>query len=294
MNRRFRKALPVVRDAWLMVGLALVLLFLLEGGYRLQAAVRQKVGLRLIQQPTAPIPDQTSRHPYADSAWFVGWDARRDNALRLSWLHHPYRGWTSAPFAIPGITVDSTGLRIVPGGRLGSGRDTVFFLGGSAAWGLTARDSFTIAAAIARGLRRRDIDHAEVVSLAQVGYNMVQGVAALQEQLRFGRRPAVVVFFDGVNEIGPYVEREPLWGTYGQRLVSERIALGKRTLLQEAMGLGRHLAIVKRIRKSLSPFSGSRRNIPESVCDTVASWYLAGTRTVRSLADEFGFAVIFV
>jgi hypothetical protein len=30
------------------------------------------------------------------------------------------------------------------------------------------------------------------------------------------------------------------------------------------------------------------------VCDTVVQWYLAGTRMARSLADEFGFAVIFV
>ncbi len=30
------------------------------------------------------------------------------------------------------------------------------------------------------------------------------------------------------------------------------------------------------------------------MCDTVVQWYLAGTRMARSLADEFGFAVIFV
>ncbi len=203
MHQRIRTLLHLFRDAWLMVGLALVLLLLLEGGYRLQSAVRHRIGLRLIQQPGPPVPDETSRYPYADSAWYVGWGERRDSALRVGWRHHPYRGWTMAPVTTTGITVDSAGLRVVPGGRIGSGRDPVFFLGGSAAWGVTARDSFTIAAHIARGLRRRDIDDAEVVSLAQAGYNFVQSIAMLQEYLRFGRRPAVVVFFNGVNEIGP-------------------------------------------------------------------------------------------
>ncbi len=294
MHQRIKKVLSVVRDAWLIVGLALGLLLVLEGGYRLQAAARHRIGLRLLQEPAPPVPDETSRYPYADSAWFAGWAARRDDALRRAWRHHPYRGWTVDPFAIPGITVDSAGLRIVPGGRIGSGRDTVFFLGGSAAWGFTARDSSTIATHLDRGLRRRDVDDAEVVSLAQAGYNFMQGLATLQEQLRFGRRPAVVVFFDGVNEVGPYIEWEPLWGTYGQRLVSERIVLGRRTPMEEVMGLGRHLALVKRIRLALDPPPGPRGGIPESVCDTVVQWYLTGTQMVRSLADEFGFAVIFV
>ena len=71
MHQRIRTLLHLVRDGWLMVGLALVLLLLLEGGYRLQAAARDRIGLRLIRQPGPPIPDETSRYPYADSAWFV-------------------------------------------------------------------------------------------------------------------------------------------------------------------------------------------------------------------------------
>ncbi len=81
---------------------------------------------------------------------------------------------------------------------------------------------------------------------------------------------------------------------YGQHLVSERIALGKRTPMQEVLGLGRHLAVVNRIRLSFDPPLGLRGDIPEAVCDTVGLWYLAGTRMVRSLAEEFGFSVIFV
>lgn len=294
MHQRIRKLLHLVRDAWLMVGLALALLLLLEGGYRLQAAMRQQIGLRLIQQPGPPVPDETSRYPYADSAWFQGWPARRDSALRIGWRHHPYRGWTVGPLVTDGITIDTEGLRLVPGGRIGSGRDTVFLLGGSTAWGYTARDSFTIAAHIAGGLRRRGVDDVEVVSLAQAGYNFLQGIATLQEQLRFGSRPAAVVFFDGVNEIGPLLEGEPLWGAYGQQLVAERIALGKRTPVQEIVGLGRHLAIVDRLRLVFSPPIDGHPDIPDEICDVVAPWYLAGARVVGSMAVEFGFADVLV
>ena len=294
MPRGIAKALGLVRYLWLVFGIALVIIAALEGGYRLQASLRRSVGARLRPETLSDYPYTTSLFPYADSGWYRGWGARRDAALREAWRYHPYRGWTIGPFSIPGMTVGTDGLRILPGGRIGTGRDTVYVLGGSAVWGYESRDSATIGAFIARGLQARGTEEVTLISLAQAGYNLTQEIATLTEMLRAGQRPVLVVFIDGVNEVGHFVEGEPLWGTYGQRLVERRIALGKRTALEELLGMGRHVEFVQRIEAAVRPSAPSAPPDPVAACDTVGRFYLTNIRQVEALATAFDFTPLFI
>lgn len=294
MRVRFGRAFGLARDAWLILGIAIILLLVLEGAYRIQGSLRRSVRTYFHPETQVDYPRAAPFYPYADSTWFEGWVDQRDAALRDAWVYHPYRGWAMRGFAVPGITVGPDGLRAIPGGTIGSGRDTVYLLGGSAIWGFESRDSGTVGAFAAGGLRDRGIDNVTLVSLAQVGYNLTQEIAALTERLRAGQRPAVVVFVDGVNEVGHFVEGDPLWGVYGQRLIERRIALGKRTAMEEVLGFGHHSELVSRIGAALNAGPPRGDPAPVATCDTVGQRYAASVRMVEALGSEFGFAPVFV
>lgn len=286
--------MSAVAGAWLMIGLALALLLVLDGAYRAQAGVRRAIRVHLHPERRVDYPYTVPSFPYADSTWYRGWIPRRNRALKQHWMYDPYRAWTMGPFSVPGITVDQAGLRPVLDGRIGAGRDTVLLLGGSVLWGYEVRDSATVGAFVAPGLRRRGIGDASVISLAQAGYDLPQEAATLQQVLRQGGRPVAVVFLDGVNELGPFIEGEPLGGVYGQRRIESVVARDRLGFWGELMSLGRHLALVERIRHALWPPKRSSDGSPEMVCATVAEYYLTNVRSIVALGREFGFRPLFI
>jgi hypothetical protein len=111
----------------------------------------------------------------------------------------------------PGLTVDANGYRltVAPAATWGADSPEIFLFGGSAMWGFTARDAFTIPSRVAVHLAREGLGDVAVRSRSQSSYNFTQNVASLNLELRNGARPAVVVFMDGVNEVGPVVIGEP-------------------------------------------------------------------------------------
>jgi hypothetical protein len=77
----------------------------------------------------------------------------------------------------------------------------VLFLGGSTMEGAFQRDDYTIASDIARLAGANGIP-IHVVNRGQYAYAVWQEVELLEELLTNGYRPDVVVFYDGVNELG--------------------------------------------------------------------------------------------
>jgi hypothetical protein len=77
----------------------------------------------------------------------------------------------------------------------------VLFLGGSTMEGAFQRDDYTIPSDIAR-LAASDGIPIHVVNRGQYGYAVWQELELLEELLTNGYRPNVVVFYDGVNDLG--------------------------------------------------------------------------------------------
>jgi lysophospholipase L1-like esterase len=77
----------------------------------------------------------------------------------------------------------------------------VLFLGGSTTEGAFQRDDYTIPSDVAR-LAAGDGIPIHVVNRGQYGYAVWQEVEQLEELLTSGYRPNVVVFYDGVNDLG--------------------------------------------------------------------------------------------
>jgi hypothetical protein len=76
-------------------------------------------------------------------------------------------------------------------------------------WGEPQREQRTIAAEISRRLQPLAGPSArvEVTNVAETGYVFTQELIQLMLDLRAGRRPDVVVFYDGINDVAATVQR---------------------------------------------------------------------------------------
>jgi hypothetical protein len=274
-----------------MIGVTLVLFLGLEGLYRAQSAIRATG-----REPAQPMVDSTL-HPYAKEAWwgpFQGRDGLRVRANRFD----PYRAFWGIPAGSRYVNVDSAGRRITPQ-ESPSGRGKVrqvFMLGGSTMWGYTARDSFTVPALVARVLHDHGMTDVEVVNLAQGAYNSTQETTTLLLELANGRIPAAAVALNGYNDIATAYKYGGAGHTYGEAGIAQQIELGQRGFWGEMIGLGRHSALIARLRKSvgLDKSAPEPRPDPDALCADVARYYHGIARVTDAMGREWGFPVIHV
>src|SRR6266702_899347 len=154
-----------LRDAWLILGLALACFLGLEGLHRGQRGLRAAL---LGSSAELSLPPG---HPYAGLAWYPdyvrSYPRFQDTHLGTYGRYDPYRGWWARPYTSKYINIDSAGRRVtVEALDASSARLRLFLLGGSKMWGI-ARDSSTIASLVAAELRARGVHNAEVVNLGQ-------------------------------------------------------------------------------------------------------------------------------
>jgi lysophospholipase L1-like esterase len=291
------RVLGWVRDAWLILGLAILLLAAVEMAYRATLALGS-------HEPGAE-PDSTAilrMHPYAREPWWPEW---RENQRRqdesLSYGFDGYRGYWARPFQSTWLNIDSAGVRRTVQPDPGPRARRVLMLGGSTMWGYTVRDSHTIPSLLAAELRARGIDDVEVVNLAQSGFNVMQNVITLLLELRRGAPPAAVVFFDGHNDIASggafaeaghilWQEREAWLFERGRRLPPDMGRLASRLLV---VGHAER-AFARRFGSKPPPLPAPRPTAPlEQVCRDIGSQYRNQIRDVSSLGKDRGFEALF-
>lgn len=111
-------------------------------------------------------------------------------------------GWRRRPFASETVNVEGAYRQRRTINSAGDEAGTAYFFGGSAMWGTGADDAGTIPSQFA-GLTGM---HAE--NFAEAGYTSHQSLMLLIQLLQEGRRPDLVVFYDGVNEVAIKCVRE--------------------------------------------------------------------------------------
>ena len=187
---RQRNRLAIAFVALAVIGLAL-LLSLLTSRLIMAAGLHDELRGRLDYRPLRFIDEGSAIVPSPGAFW------AEQSKTRVRWL--PYSYWAVAPFAGQFINVAETGLR-----RTISESEislpSVYFFGGSTAWGEGARDAYTIPSQVARLLGERD--HAvNIVNYAQTGYVSGQDLILFQRQLALGNLPDLAVFYQGFNDI---------------------------------------------------------------------------------------------
>src|SRR5262249_43691498 len=120
-------------------------------------------------------------------------------SLTLRW--QPYTYWRGAPSHNDLVTVEADGRRRNwNAAAVDSTARQVWVTGGSAVWGMCVLDDETIPSDVAKRLAATGV-RARVENHAQIGWVTSQEGMDLDLDLRAGRVPDVVVFYDGWNDI---------------------------------------------------------------------------------------------
>lgn len=123
---------------------------------------------------------------------------------RLEMEYRSFTGWGRLPFAGAAITIDGEGNRVhMPPKTTTGGAPIARFFGGSTMWGTGAVDSQTIPAQFNRTHPDwRIFNHGETAFVGR------QSLARLVNLYSVGARADLVVFYDGVNDVGTLCRRE--------------------------------------------------------------------------------------
>ncbi|MDH5638730.1 MAG: hypothetical protein OEZ04_09580 [Nitrospinota bacterium] len=184
------RAIELTREAWIIAGITLALLLVMEGcSYLVVKALaldKPVMGFRSRAEGYIGKVDPiklTLEMSRTDVRWW------------------PYSYWRGGVFSGEYVTINPYGLRRTvnpPGPGL---RPNVFMFGGSSMWGFGASDEYTIPSQVSSILHKKYGIAANVVNYAQLGFVSSQSLLELLGELRGKRRPNVVVFLDGANEI---------------------------------------------------------------------------------------------
>jgi hypothetical protein len=277
----------------MVLGMALALVLLVEAGYRTQAAVRRAAfgtggAIEFEEHPT--VIHELLRE--------------EERSITLEW--HPYVYWRRRAFRGRLVNVDSAGRRVTVGsGSSGSGPQILFF-GGSTMWGSFQGDAGTIPSTVARWLRHAGAPPVELVNVGETGFGMTQEVIQLLLMLRQGYRPALVVFYDGINDVAAAAQHGqagiPLNETnrvrefdLGRRVFSWRsdVRAEFRAFTALASVAVARSELLERIR-ALRPHLPGRVPDAASLADAVVATYVANMEMVEALAMRFGFAPVYL
>lgn len=141
---------------------------------------------------------------YSSRKWGRPYWKEFDVSSRVRYM--PWVVWRRYPFDGELIHIDQEGIRATPGSTCSDNAYMVFVFGGSTMWGTGTRDAETIAAYLHPALSRAVEKPVCVRNFSESGYVSTQGVVELLLQLRAGKHPDLVIFYDGVNEVGSAYE----------------------------------------------------------------------------------------
>lgn len=196
--RESKRILVLAKDAWIIVGITLLLLVSLEATLRFAFFARDRIRGHPVSAFSQYIDWQNG---LADCAWKDGYLREWDQSHRTRWLSYVY--WRREPHGGHCINIDEDGIRKTwtsdRGRRESAAPLRVFMFGGSALWGTGVRDDFTIPSLLAKELEERAVA-CEVTNFGEAGYVTTQEIILLIRQLQKGNVPDLVIFYDGVND----------------------------------------------------------------------------------------------
>src|ERR1700722_793508 len=156
-----------------------------------------------LQESVADTSPAYSRYPWASEFWKE--ERSRWNSQHGS--YEPFRIWGVAPWNGKYINTDSstdgTWRRTInPPSSVCEKQSSleVWMFGGSTLYGTGVPDWATIPSYLSRDLNSATTACIVVRNFGVEGYVTNQEVILLMEQLKVGRRPGIVIFYDGVND----------------------------------------------------------------------------------------------
>jgi lysophospholipase L1-like esterase len=295
---------------WIQIGLTLILFWVVSAtaGFVVKQIRRSR--------DRVPAP----RQAYQDTPWAADY-FRNLYKVRMRW--YPYAYWQGTPMSSRYLNIDPQGNRVTwekPPQPAAAQRPAlkVFMMGGSTMWGTGVRDDYTVASLMAKRLAANSDYRVEVTNFAQIGYVTTQELLRLYELLRQGRRPDLVIFYDGVNDCFTAYQNGIAGLTQSEFFRADEFSVlgsswGRKKLYRAALHsalMNTGLAdLVKLIAGKDNPNTAPHQVKPLKIIDYMAppidfegtdaverdvvDIYLFNVQMARMLGDRFGFRPLF-
>lgn len=183
----------IVRKLWTWFGffwLGLVLLELLSMStlYLKRQILKQPADTRV--NADAYVKDRS----WANDYW------KEFYALLYRW--QPFVYWRLKETESANFKIDKNGLRHTWNPTNTSSQPiTIYMFGGSALWGLGARDNYTIPSYLSKMFAHETGDQIRIVNYGQLAYVNTQELITLLLELEQHHDPDLAIFYDGINDI---------------------------------------------------------------------------------------------
>lgn len=214
---------------------------------------------------------------------------------QLRMRYEPYLGWRRKDVSDAGITIVDGVRRTVHPSTPSSDAIRVWCFGGSAMWGTGARDGGTIASHLAELAGEAGYDVA-VRNFGESGWVSTQEVILLDQMLRLGDVPDVVLFYDGVNDTFSAFQSGVADGSHQNLDMFENyFELGydaRRSFWSQMATARLARSIGRRMSIGWEPPTADASS-RESLASGVADVYLANVAWVKKRAEEYGFLSLF-
>ncbi|MDJ0654525.1 MAG: SGNH/GDSL hydrolase family protein [Xanthomonadales bacterium] len=277
-----RKLSTLLRDAWVIAGITLLCLLLLDA--LLKSVVPESARFARVD-PDVSAPEAANTDAMSGYDWADEYFRELRDARRTRW--QPYVYWKREPFDGRYINIDQDGFRQSwqPPGHETAQLAELWVLGGSTVWGTGARDAHTIPSYLGQLLADQGRP-VRIVNLGESGYVSGQELAQLVDRLRQGRRPEVVVFYHGVNDVFAALQhdRAGIPQNESHRARDFRVTDGLDNWLE---AFPRVLEGVQRLAAVLGQ-PPEMANV-DTLADAIATQYQVNVRAAAGLAETFGF-----
>lgn len=114
--------------------------------------------------------------------------------------YYPFYEWRKKELKSQFINISNEGIRKTYNPVYKDNLVKVFVFGGSTIWGTGSRDEYTIPSLLSKDLNRQQ-DLYFVNNFGESGYVLNQELVFLTIQLKKGKIPNYVIFYDGVNDV---------------------------------------------------------------------------------------------
>lgn len=290
----------LARAAWLTVGIAWVLLILLEAAMSF---------VLWAGNASAPGDYRALADSYQGAAWTSDYYRELEASTKVAWT--PYVYWRREGFAGNYIRINGNGIRRTVHEAASpappSAPVRIFVFGGSTLWGTGVRDEFTVPSLLARELHNRGVV-TEITNFGESGYVSTQEVIALMLELRKQNVPDLVIFYDGVNDLFSAYQQMAAGLPQNEMHRVEEFNLSQPDEWPRALGVtvssfARSLSLVRAARRALGivgappesdvPTPGQLPARLVGVADAVLKAYVGNMRIVQALGAEYGFRSLF-
>jgi lysophospholipase L1-like esterase len=238
---------------------------------------------------------------YASQAWAKQY-WKEFNLSRSVMLYHDYVFWRRAPFTGKFVNIDRNGIRLTPGAECGANSYKVFTFGGSTMWGTGSPDWGTIPAYLQAHFAASRHGPDCVVNFGESAWVSTQGLIQLMLELQSGNVPALVIFYEGANDVYAAYQSGRATHQNLNQLAAKLEQSKSPPPLVTWIKSTNSFYLLNRLMATLRPKPRESTNLinyktmgidTATLTDSMVETYIGNYEIVNALAQKYGFKALF-